>query len=1019
MHIHKRLVYSLSLAALIASHLFAAKPIAIVAGREQYDIPRFTKRVLAPSGYVWEERGKFLDPKEFDQYSLIVWFSGCPEKFTDAQIGDLKSYLESGGRILHTGQGLYLTGLSRDFNSFPWLGATGWNYHGGAQKPANLFLARSHPYLAGVDLSTDYVWLNGHYALTVETNQTLNIIGRGKQSIFCVTPVGRGEIAWFWEGPFRCRNWEQPADGVVLDQILLNILRQAAPLTVVRQLREKVPELSREPATLICWKRDWDYASQSDYVFMPAHPLPGEQAEQVSFNSAMAERDTHFLLCQSAVPQGVKVMLSPLTQAGSEISFSDKIKIFVSDKPPVVPSLISKGKADLPAKLGRFMLTPVKGEFAIHDEHPRVLWLELSTHGLPPGEYQAGLTLTGTQNTLSIPIKVKVYAISMPDTRLSQLRYWGGSIPNREPFLTEMERQNCQQISLSYPDTTKIKVAGTGQTLADALKKNPAIFTTTNFPALDFRGVYDAALMLALSHKLNHIQVYDVRTGRFVAEAGTQLKLEHRKVTTWPEEAQGLYSLYYRSLYHYLQERGFEEVDMLWSDEPSLEYIKKEYTPRAKLHMQGEIGSGSHWTASGFMSPEQVNSFAPYTTDWSMYTIMLPNFLKFIKDGSVKLHPRATVGLTRGGCGYALRNPCNQSRTLSWEMIYYGAPVNFLRTGPIWKEWLYYVDFDLRATSRPDGVEGERLVAYGSSDPNDEGVALLSSSDWEASRDGTDDATLVRILEWYMQHLDPPGWFNFGRKRVLRAIEEDKATWFKMEAETASDTTGFDGLRLVDSEQDREDLRADRGFDGFMVRRKHFNHGDNKYDYEALVPPSTDQIETLKKRVLDHLESLIPYAGSVGGSLTWHDRELVAGGKVKSRLIISMKAGPAVQRAVTDFLEQCRKLSGKGPELRQVRQWQVNAKTVNIVVGQATDELVNDILQSKGWSVDANYPGPGNYVIKRDRADNLLLIAGTDEAGVLLGLRNFAIFLEGRGGWLSAYAAAKANRQRMLGAALD
>jgi hypothetical protein len=313
---------------------------------------------------------------------------------------------------------------------------------------------------------------------------------------------------------------------------------------------------------------------------------------------------------------------------------------------------------------------------------------------------------------------------------------------------------------LNYPNLKKIKIAETGQSVLDAMRKNPKIFSSATFPELDFREAYDSDLFGGIANGLKYIQLLDVRTGGRIAACALGNKklwgaVGGRSPANWPEESQKVYSLYYKALYEYIRERGFDNVDSLFGDEPSMKFIKDSYVPRAKLYASGGLGSGLVWTVSGFMTAADVNLSAPYTTDWSIYSIGLPNFIKFWKQGKLKTHLRTLVGIPYSGCGYALRDPYPIGRNLAWNVIYYGEPVEFIRVGPIWKESYYYVDFDAGATSRPEGVEGERLFAYGGANRMDADTPIRSSSYREGARDGVDDANLARILEWYQKALTP------------------------------------------------------------------------------------------------------------------------------------------------------------------------------------------------------------------------------------------------------------------------
>lgn len=950
----------------------ATKPVAVVGGGlyGKFDSDRFVHRIMADSEIAWEDRGNSLDPSEFSRYSLVLWFSGATEEWSQRQVADFNAYLENGGRFLHTEGGIYLGALGRNLKPFPWLGAKSWNYHS-KERIEGRFLQPQHPYLSGVDTSGKYNWLSAWYSLSPD-EKTVSLIGTDTNSLLTVTPVGRGEIIWFWNGLFRVR--EDRASAPAMERIFKNILAAAQPLAVAEQIRTSVAAFSARPEALVAWKRDWQNGSQEDYFFLPAYPRPDEHLAVVSFYSAMDERDTQFFLCQSLASQQVKVVLPPLRQAGTGKEYTGHLKLLISERPPKVPSLARKGQEGLPDKLGRFMLTPVEGAFAVNDWRPRVLWLELSTLGLPAGDYETRLSLSGSKgHELRIPIQTRVYPVRMPQKRLVELRYWGGGVPSREPFLRELKRQGCSQITISYPDLSQIRLTETGQSLQQALKTDPQLFAAAEFPALDFSGVYDSAILAGLDNGLHYVLIHDVRTGFWVAQAGTGLKVEwEASAQDWPEEFRRIYTAYYRKLYRYLTERGFSEADLLWMDEPDMESIEKTYIPRARLHAAAGVGSGATWTAGGFMTPEQLRTFSPYTTSWSMYTITLPNFLKFWKDSSVPFHPRARAGITRGGTGMELRSSYNAARNLGWTIVYYGEPVSFLCTGPLWKEWLYYVDFDADG-QRPQGVEGERLLAYGSSDPADGQTPLLSSSDWEGARDGIDDANLVRILEWYLNELRPRAASNKALAETLRAVEADRDTWFKGGSQAC-----------------------------FRIEPKQYRVKATAYDYDAVEPPSSSALELLKKRVLDHLQRLAAFAGNAAPSLLWHDKPLIQRGDVKATLHLPAMPDDSMKQAVTDFRNKCRMLAGKELPVLNCDAWNKDPSRTAIVVGTASEKTVQDILTAKGWKVDCRYPGPGGYVIKSDPKDNLILITGPDRIGVARGLRNFSVFLDGRGHWLQA-----------------
>ena len=986
-----------ALPALTSPDATTAKPIALVLGRETYDRPRITRRILAPSGYVWEDRGDFLDPQEFDNYSLVVWLSGCPTNLNERQIGDLKQWLEAGGRLLHTGQGLLLRGFNRNFKPHPWLGITSWHYlnlpHTRITHPA---LLPNHPYLQGVDLKQTYHWQAAYHTVRLDTNRSHNIIGTNDVSIFAATPVGRGEIAWLWSGPYRAHNRDIPAESPAFERIVHNVIAAARPLTAPEAISRHTPLLAANPAHLICWQRDWDYAFQDDYVFEKPFPQSDEIVNHLSFNTAIDEYDTHFFLCQSLATQRVAVTLGPLQAQSDLTTHHGHLRLLLSDRAPLVPARVRPGQEELPGKMGRFMLAPVTNSFTIDSWRPRVLWLELSSAGLKPGDYRSRLLLQGESNQWELPLQIKIYPVRMPRQRLAELRYWGQELPLREPFFREQVRQGSPQITLRRPRSGDVRLLESGQTLQHALRHTPERFADTPFPALDFRGAYETNLLHSLAHGLTYIQLMDIVTGAVIARAATGRQPLPNPVE-WTETHRHIYREYYRQLCHYLLERGFNRIDQSWGDEPGVEWIATNYVPYARLFLEAGLGAGTTWTVGGFMTPGQLNVFAPYTTDWSMYSIMVPNLFKFMREGSVALPPHATVGLTRGGSGHALRNPFNRSRTKAWELVYYGQPLSFIKMGPIWKEWRYY-EGDIYGNH---GSEGSRLIAYGSADPFAGSVPLLSSSDWESAREGVDDVNLVRILEWYLDYFETKSSFNMHLKRLIAAIRDDMRGWFVPEGGSASETSGFDGERLREAEELKSKGMTPPEKPGFLVRQKRFDNAPrgNHYRYESLLPPPTPTLEALKKRVLDHLESLRPYVSEVGGSLLWHDWTLVENGK-RCFELLTAPGSERLTTAVAEFAARCEEISGCRPAIRESAAWDQQRQRISLLLGTSEDPTIQRLLREMGRTVDNTYPGPGSYLILRQPQHNTILVVGTDEPGLLLGLKNFAVFLEGRGRWL-------------------
>ena len=956
-----RLLVALLLFSSFSSLSAGTKPILLIKDGNfaQYDIPRFIDRVLAPNGIVWVEVTTFV-PEDFSQYSAVILFSGITKALSPEEIESTKKYLESGGLIVHTGGGLFLSGFKRNPKLHPWLKALSWNYHS-KTRIAGKFLVPNHPFLKGVDTSREYSWMNGFYSITPGEGTTA-IIGDGTYALLSDTPIEKGHLVFLWEGPFRTRE-TTPAEREAYEKILLNIIQSTDPLTKKEEVSAKFRSAGLSEDSLLLWKRDWQYQPQERALFIPSFPEKEEIISTLSFASAMDERDTQFFLCQTGKTTNLTVSASPLKRISNNQEYPSALSLFVSEKPPVIPSLIPKDGEALPQKLGEYNLTPITGKISLVTPEPRIIWVSLSTMGLEAGEYRSTLTLSTDKQKSSLPISVKIFPVRMPVQRPVELRYWGGGMPAREPFVSELERQGSPQLTLSYPDLKKILVGEEKIPLSDALKKKPALFDPDNFPILDFEPAYGEAIKEGLSHNLTYIWFRDVRTGSFVAAAGTGEKTDP-DVSQWSEKFQKLYTLYYKALYAYFTGKGFLKVDLIWIDEPSSEEIQASYIPRAKLFAEAGMGSGTAWTAGGFMTPEEINTFAPYTSDFSMYTIMLPKFLQFMKEGVLKLHERAYIGTTRGGTGLLLRNPYNSSRTLGWTIAYYGQPVSFLRTGPLWKGWLYYVDFDEKG-ARPEGVEGERLVAYGP-----EMKSILSSSDWEGARDGVDDASLVRMLEWYMEKLAPLAGKRADLATTLAKIARNKENWF-----------GKNGKGI------------------FQIKPSQYHVKELSYDYDTLIPPSSSAIEELKRKVLEDLALLAPYAKLLSASLKWHEVLLVENGKSNLSILIPQNADPAIVAEASSLAKKIASLSGFLPKILQTSSLP-SGKGPFIVAGSSEDLLVKNTPVEGAHPIKLPALQQGDYRITKDSKGTILLINGADTAGVTIGIKNFGRFLKAEGGWI-------------------
>jgi hypothetical protein len=489
-----------------------------------------------------------------------------------------------------------------------------------------------------------------------------------------------------------------------------------------------------------------------------------------------------------------------------------------------------------------------------------------------------------------------------------------------------------------------------GISLGEAIEQRAELFVDPqSFPRLDF-SYLDSFVGGQAAAGLMDICYQDIRTGTQIANAATGLSLEYQQAAQAPEQWRAIWPGYYRELMRFLQSRGFRRVEPIWTDEPTVETIETNYVPIAEMYIEAGMAPGSHWTTPGFMSPEDVNRFAHAVSDWSMYFIMMPKFLSFLREGSVTLRDDAIIGHTRGGYGFAHRFPYSDARRLGWTSWMYDG--NFLRTGPVWKGWLYYLNYE--RFIRDEGVAGERLVAYGSAEPGDLSVPLLTSPDWEGARDAADDISLVRMLEARLAFARGHG--------DLPAAELDA-----MQAE-------LDGF-----------LGADSPYN-LHLEPRHYEHADMAYDYETVVDASTQDLQRAKRRVLEMMSRLRSRRGT-DRTVTWNGVTLNEGDFGRGPIRYGAGARDAAR-----WLEEA--LTREADLLVDIPQEGLGVEqTAGVYVALADDPALPQLIASREWFPEMDLPRPGGYVLLTSAETEAVAIIGGDEAGLQTGVQAFMTFV--------------------------
>jgi hypothetical protein len=356
-----------------------------------------------------------------------------------------------------------------------------------------------------------------------------------------------------------------------------------------------------------------------------------------------------------------------------------------------------------------------------------------------------------------------------------------------------------------------------------------------------------------------------------------------------------------------------------------------------------------------------------------MYQYGYPNFRRYLREGLVRIPEHSMIGFTRGGTGLAVHQSHRSSRIQGWWVIHQGPPAHFVRTGPIWKGWLYYVDFTRDAWFRLGGVLGERLLAFGSSDPKDLSMDMLSSSDWEGGRDGVDDADLARMVEWFLPRLQARA--TGAWKERLKAIEAERALWF-------TDRSPFPiGQKPVDYRVARE---------GQPLLEYHIT--------QASAAATTD-IEKAKRYMVRLLLEMAPHTAPQDVQVSWHDWMLVRDGRAVATVVVSPAAADRTKAAAASIVKRIESATGLALPLRESDALD-QIEGLKVLVGEASDRPVAALCLRNEWQLDDKYPGAGDYRIRRLPDQKVIAIMGVDQPGVERGVRSWLAFLNPQGHWL-------------------
>jgi len=930
------------------------KPVALAgASYGRYEVESLCKNVLAVSPeteYVFEKRGGWIPPDEFPKYGLVIIAHSLERSWTAEEARAVGAYLERGGHLLLINSAPRALARDVGMENVPWLGMKrcGWVRQGiecAALKP-------DHPFLRGVfERNPSPPWLKAYTFVFPSARDFENVVGSPEGAcLIGMRRVGKGWIAFAGTELFRLRSAiKEQADSYI--RVLRNIVREAGPLTTAMQRADALRSAEAYGGPVAVWNREWTRGEEYGPRFQPPLPSPDEQIHSLTADMAVDEYET------------LQLNLTPLVEVGeADWAFaSDRfplknVRLFVQDRPDPIPW----PKNPAIAKEAPYWLLPPeyvtpkgKPQFSTARGRTRILWVKLSSFGVPPGEYEVTLSLSFEDGArISLPISVSVYPVRLPRRRLIMLRAGGqvyGDVLNPAAalrFTRNLESHGFEWTLINAWRTGSVGLVGEdvkkldAATLADVARR----LAEGDSPMADF-SAFDPWMEQAVEHGLVNVTTSGVTyyLDGVLRRSGLDENAQAR-VRSW----------FIREARRYLREKGVRLMVVSLGDELSEQEIRERWLPWARMMQEAGWDCTSTFTGAHHLKPEVNRLIAPFVKLWTLNRSLMPSFVTRLREGRVRVRDDAILGTYGAGEGRGSehRKPLSASRFLGWESWMWG--IRNCTPNPYFKGWLYYVNY----TNRDLGVAGERFVSY--IDKDDLSVPLADCPFLEGIREGMEEGNLCAILDWYLRRLEAVGGPAAQTARAIRA-------------------------RLSKVVADRPDAvlrwKEGKGSGGLPVRR-----------FEA----GNEEFRRAKRAVLDLLAEIRPVAlRSVRPSLNWNDVPLVREGRPVAAICEGSVPATALRERVRELCGVVLPAIDGAEDPRY--------ETVMVIGNGRQNKLAALTLERHGGTdATAAYPGPGSYFVREYQAEDgrrVLLVAGPDVAGTGKGIRMFARFLRAEGAW--------------------
>jgi hypothetical protein len=721
-----------------------AKPVALVGDSYgRHDVRSIQRNIFDREDWHFEERGGFLSPEEFGDYSMVVIAHSQERPFTTEEHGLIKQYLEKGGNLLLLNQAprRIVDEESKEAGR-EWMGFDAERIK--PIDPANAHISED-PILKDVaeEDGPRPSWIGGEFGARQWDPDVEVLLGGESGALALHRRVGDGSVYFLGSELFRLRlpsSPHQPDSGSYV-RLIRNILAAHEPLTLADWHAAQAAALRSAGKRFLLWNREWQRGTEDRPIFLPPLPHEGELIGSLDVDLAVDESEAiqvNFTDLGKGGLLGWKVDLGGLPATA--------LNLYVQDRPdpipwPKDPSLVKESP---------FWLMPPesvdpKGQESVRIEsgQTRIFWLKWNSHGLRPGTYRGAIrfSVDGSDAGM-LELNVTVHPVRVPARRAITLQPFGhvyGDVNKPEPALRFKRNLRDHGFEWSLINTLRpetFQVAGEPLT-ARFVRDHLAEITSESPPIIDFSSM-DGFVDAALEHNLTYF-----RATQNVTESINALCARAKL----PEEdSSAVRHWYLREFARYMSDKGIRYLAVSMGDEMHADQLRDRFLPWSRDLAAAGLGATSSFSTSAVADPELTRSLAENVSAWTLNRQHIPKFMAWVRDGTIQL-PEGTLVGTYGageGRGTEIRKNASASRMIGWEAWAHGS--DYCAPNPYFKSWIYYTDYSLDR-----GLGGERFVSF--LDPDDLDAPLVNSPFIEGMRESIEEANLAWAMNWYLQKL--------------------------------------------------------------------------------------------------------------------------------------------------------------------------------------------------------------------------------------------------------------------------